>query len=90
MIKTQLIKGQNSRGPFYKAVEEVAQDLDLRIKNIINSQQGDVAASTTGISPSRVMSFLFFIILLCETSLLCAVEVVYYCYLSEKNVFPLL
>uniref|UniRef100_A0A287BFK2 PCNA-interacting partner n=1 Tax=Sus scrofa TaxID=9823 RepID=A0A287BFK2_PIG len=53
VIKTQLIKGQNSRGPFYKAVEEVAQDLDLRIKNIINSQQGDVAASTTGISPSR-------------------------------------
>ncbi|XP_047644124.1 PCNA-interacting partner [Phacochoerus africanus] len=53
VIKMQLIKGQNSRDPFYKAVEEVAQDLDLRIKNIINSQQGDVAASTTGISPSR-------------------------------------
>lgn len=56
----QLTKGQNSRDPFYKAVEEVAQDLDLRIKNIINSQQGDVAFSTTDISPARVMRFLFY------------------------------
>ncbi|XP_068828350.1 PCNA-interacting partner isoform X7 [Capricornis sumatraensis] len=53
VIKMQLTKGQNSRDPFYKAVEEVAQDLDLRIKNIINSQQGDVALSTTDISPAR-------------------------------------
>uniref|UniRef100_A0A8C3YT54 PCNA-interacting partner n=1 Tax=Catagonus wagneri TaxID=51154 RepID=A0A8C3YT54_9CETA len=56
VIKMQLIKGQNSRDPFYKAVEEVAQDLDLRIKNIINSQQGDVAVSTTDISPARPKS----------------------------------
>ena len=87
----QLIKGQNSRDPFYKAVEEVAQDLDLRIKSIINSQQGDLALSTTDISPARVMRFLFFIILLYKTLyLLLAVEVVYNCYLSQKNVFPLL
>ncbi|XP_006186106.1 PCNA-interacting partner isoform X1 [Camelus ferus] len=56
VIKMQLIKGQNSRDPFYKAVEEVAQDLDLRIKHIINSQQGDVAVSTTDISPARPKS----------------------------------
>ena len=87
MIKMQLIKGQNSRDPFYKAVEEVAQDLDLRIKNIINSQQGDVALSTTDISPARVMRFLFFIILLYKTlSFLVAVEMIYYCSLSQKNV----
>ncbi|XP_059790757.1 PCNA-interacting partner isoform X7 [Balaenoptera ricei] len=54
VIKMQLIKGQNSRDPFYKAVEEVAQDLDLRIKSIINSQQGDLALSTTDISPARM------------------------------------
>lgn len=66
----QLIKGQNSRDPFCKAVEEVTQDLDLRIKNIINSQQGDVAVSTTDISPARVMSFLFIILLYKTLSLL--------------------
>ncbi|XP_025258711.1 PCNA-interacting partner isoform X1 [Theropithecus gelada] len=52
VIKMQLIKGRNSRDPFYKAIEEVAQDLDLRIKNIINSQEGVVAVSTTDISPA--------------------------------------
>ncbi|XP_057342444.1 PCNA-interacting partner isoform X2 [Manis pentadactyla] len=57
VIKMQLIKGQNSRDSFYKAVEEVAQDLDLRIKNIINSEQGDVAVSTTDISPARPKSY---------------------------------
>ncbi|XP_062059010.1 PCNA-interacting partner isoform X1 [Lepus europaeus] len=57
VIKTQLMKGQNSRDAFYKAVEEVAQDLELRIKNIINSQQGGVAVSTTDISPARPKSF---------------------------------
>ncbi|XP_045409058.1 PCNA-interacting partner isoform X6 [Lemur catta] len=57
VIKMQLIKGHNSRDPFYKAVEEVAQDLDLRIKNIINSQQGGVAVSTTDISPARPKSY---------------------------------
>ncbi|XP_009246436.3 PCNA-interacting partner isoform X3 [Pongo abelii] len=56
VIKMQLIKGQNSRDPFYKAIEEVAQDLDLRIKNIINSQEGVVAVSTTDISPARPKS----------------------------------
>ncbi|XP_004053818.4 PCNA-interacting partner isoform X1 [Gorilla gorilla gorilla] len=56
VIKMQLIKGQNSRDPFYKAIEEVAQDLDLRIKNIINSQEGVVALSTTDISPARPKS----------------------------------
>ncbi|XP_045682610.1 PCNA-interacting partner [Phyllostomus hastatus] len=54
VIKMQLTKGQNSRDPFHNAVEEVAQDLDLRIKNITNSQQGDVAVSTTDISPARM------------------------------------
>ncbi|XP_019507413.1 PREDICTED: PCNA-interacting partner [Hipposideros armiger] len=57
MIKMQLIKGRNSRDPFSKAVEEVAQDLDLRIKNIISSQQGDGAVSTTDISPARPKSY---------------------------------
>ncbi|XP_006914603.1 PCNA-interacting partner isoform X1 [Pteropus alecto] len=57
VIKMQLIKGQNSRDPFCKAVEEVAQDLDLRIKNVISSQQGDVAVSTTDISPARPKSY---------------------------------
>ncbi|XP_003783348.1 PCNA-interacting partner [Otolemur garnettii] len=56
VIKMQLIKGHNSRDPFYEAVEEVAEDLDLRIKNIINSQQGGVAVSTTDISPARPKS----------------------------------
>ncbi|XP_058529527.1 PCNA-interacting partner isoform X2 [Ochotona princeps] len=56
VIKMQLMKGQNGRDPFYKAVEEVAQDLELRIKNIINSQQGGIAASATDISPARPKS----------------------------------
>ncbi|XP_063643100.1 PCNA-interacting partner isoform X3 [Pan troglodytes] len=56
VIKMQLIKGQNSRDPFCKAIEEVAQDLDLRIKSIINSQEGVVALSTTDISPARPKS----------------------------------
>ncbi|KAM4839660.1 PCNA-interacting partner isoform X14 [Urocitellus parryii] len=54
VIKVQLTKGQNSRDPFYKAVEEAAQALDLRIKNIINSQQEAVAVSTPDISPARM------------------------------------
>lgn len=55
-IKMQLIKGHSSGEPFYKAVEEVVQDLNLRIKNIINSQEG-VAVSTTTISPVPPKSF---------------------------------
>ncbi|XP_075810529.1 PCNA-interacting partner isoform X2 [Microtus pennsylvanicus] len=56
VLKMQLIKGHNSGDPFYKAVEEVVRDLDLRIKNIISSQEG-VAVSTTGISPAAPKSF---------------------------------
>ncbi|KAM9229739.1 PCNA-interacting partner isoform 5-T5 [Dugong dugon] len=56
VIKMQLIKGQDSRDPFCKVVEEVTQNLDLRIKNIISSQQGDVAVHTTDISPARPKS----------------------------------
>ncbi|XP_036026017.1 PCNA-interacting partner isoform X5 [Onychomys torridus] len=51
VIKMHLIKGHSSGDPFYKAVEEVVQDLDLRIKNIINSQEA-VAVSTTTLSPA--------------------------------------
>ncbi|KAG8514071.1 PCNA-interacting partner [Galemys pyrenaicus] len=57
VIKMQLIKGLNSRDPFYKAVEQVAQDLDLRIKNLINSQQEDITVNTTDISPARPKSY---------------------------------
>uniref|UniRef100_A0A8D2B5W2 PCNA-interacting partner n=1 Tax=Sciurus vulgaris TaxID=55149 RepID=A0A8D2B5W2_SCIVU len=53
VIKIHLTKGQNSRDPFCKAVEGAAQALDLRIKNIINSQQEGVAVSTPDISPAR-------------------------------------
>ncbi|XP_075407205.1 PCNA-interacting partner isoform X4 [Tenrec ecaudatus] len=56
VIKTQLMKGQDSRDPFCEAVEQVAQDLDLRIKNIISSPQEDVAVYTTDISPARPKS----------------------------------
>ncbi|XP_028633892.1 PCNA-interacting partner isoform X1 [Grammomys surdaster] len=55
-IKTQLIKGHSSGEPFYKAVEEVVQDLNLRIKNIINSQEA-IAVSATNISPVPPKSF---------------------------------
>lgn len=55
-IRTQLIKGHSSGEPFYKAVEEVVQDLNLRIKNIINSQEG-VTVSATNISPVPPKSF---------------------------------
>ncbi|XP_036026016.1 PCNA-interacting partner isoform X4 [Onychomys torridus] len=56
VIKMHLIKGHSSGDPFYKAVEEVVQDLDLRIKNIINSQEA-VAVSTTTLSPAPPKSF---------------------------------
>lgn len=65
MLKMQLTKGHNSGDPFYKAVEEVVRDLDLRIKNIISSQEGE-AVSTTGVSPAAVTD-LFFIVLLYKT-----------------------
>ncbi|XP_021482593.1 PCNA-interacting partner isoform X1 [Meriones unguiculatus] len=56
VIKMQLIKGHSSEDPFYKAVEEVVQDLNLRIKNIISSQE-DVAVSSTSLSPALPKSF---------------------------------
>ncbi|XP_061494848.1 PCNA-interacting partner isoform X2 [Rhineura floridana] len=52
-IKMHLLKGRNNRNPFCRAVEKVVEDLDFRIKNIINCQHESVTASTTGISPAR-------------------------------------
>ncbi|CAK6443815.1 unnamed protein product [Pipistrellus nathusii] len=57
VIRMQVTKGHSNRDPFYKAVEEVSQDLDLRIKDIINSQQRDLAVSTTDVSPARPKSY---------------------------------
>ncbi|NXA81183.1 PARI protein, partial [Thryothorus ludovicianus] len=59
-VKMNLIKGRSNGDPFCQAVEEVVQDLDLKIKNIIDSQQETSTASTTGVSPARVMGFLLF------------------------------
>lgn len=50
-IKMQLIKGHSSGEPFYKAVEEVVQDLNSRIKNIINSQEGVAVSATSPVPP---------------------------------------
>lgn len=55
-----LIKGRSNGDPFCQAVEEVVQDLDLKIKNIIDSQQETLTAGTTGVSPARVMGLLLF------------------------------
>ncbi|XP_031963414.1 PCNA-interacting partner isoform X2 [Corvus moneduloides] len=52
-VKMHLIKGRSNGDPFCQAVEEVVQDLDLKIKNIIDSQQETLTASTTGVSPAR-------------------------------------
>ncbi|KAM6383716.1 LOW QUALITY PROTEIN: PCNA-interacting partner [Alca torda] len=52
-MKMHLIKGRSNRDPFCQAVEEVVQDLDLKIKNIIDSQHEVLTASTTGVSPAR-------------------------------------
>ncbi|NWW37065.1 PARI protein, partial [Panurus biarmicus] len=52
-VKMHLIKGRSNGDPFCRAVEEVLQDLDLKIKNIIDSQQETLTASTTGVSPAR-------------------------------------
>ncbi|NWV23948.1 PARI protein, partial [Origma solitaria] len=59
-VKLHLIKGRSNGDPFCQAVEEVVQDLDLKIKNIIDSQQETSTASTTGVSPARVMGLLLF------------------------------
>ncbi|XP_032063277.1 PCNA-interacting partner isoform X3 [Aythya fuligula] len=52
-VKMHLIKGRSNGDPFCQAVEEVVQDLDLKIKNIIDSQHEVLTASTTGVSPTR-------------------------------------
>ncbi|XP_075564871.1 PCNA-interacting partner isoform X1 [Pelecanus crispus] len=52
-VKMHLIKGRSNGDPFCQAVEEVVQDLDLKIKNIIDSQHEVLTASTTGVSPAR-------------------------------------
>ncbi|NXA68328.1 PARI protein, partial [Mohoua ochrocephala] len=52
-VKMHLIKGRSNGDPFCQAVEEVVQDLDLKIKNIIDSQQETLTAGTTGVSPAR-------------------------------------
>ncbi|NWY66952.1 PARI protein, partial [Erithacus rubecula] len=52
-VKMHLIKGRSNGDPFCQAVEEVVQDLDLKIKNIVDSQQETLTASTTGVSPAR-------------------------------------
>ncbi|NXH51917.1 PARI protein, partial [Rhabdornis inornatus] len=62
-VKMHLIKGRSNGDPFCQAVEEVVQDLDLKIKNIVNSQQETLTASTTGVSPARVMGLLLLFLL---------------------------
>lgn len=62
-VKMHLIKGRSNGDPFCQAVEEVVQDLDLKIKNIIDSQHEVLTASTTGVSPTRVMGLLLFFLL---------------------------
>ncbi|NWH37939.1 PARI protein, partial [Chloropsis hardwickii] len=57
-VKMHLMKGRSNGDPFCQAVEEVVQDLDLKIKNIIDSKQETLTASTTGVSPARVMGLL--------------------------------
>ncbi|NXL05931.1 PARI protein, partial [Mesembrinibis cayennensis] len=62
-VKMHLIKGRSNGDPFCQAVEEVVQDLDLKIKNIIDSPHEVLTASTTGVSPARVMGLLLFFLL---------------------------
>lgn len=62
-VKMHLIKGRSNGDPFCQAVEEVVQDLDLKIKNIVDSQQETLTASTPGVSPARVMGLLLFFLL---------------------------
>ncbi|XP_010194479.2 PCNA-interacting partner [Colius striatus] len=52
-VKMHLIKGRSNGDPLCQAIEEVVQDLDLKIKNIIDSQHEVLTASTTGVSPAR-------------------------------------
>ncbi|KFP54899.1 PCNA-interacting partner [Cathartes aura] len=62
-VKMHLIKGRSNGDPFCQAVEDVVQDLDMKIKNIIDSQHEVLTASTTGVSPARVMGLLLFFLL---------------------------
>ncbi|KAM8820021.1 PCNA-interacting partner [Eudromia elegans] len=52
-VKMHLIKGRSNGDPFCRAVEEVVEEWDLKIKNIIESQHDVLTASTTGVSPAR-------------------------------------
>ncbi|KAM8973147.1 PCNA-interacting partner [Pelodytes ibericus] len=52
-IKMHLIKGRGSGDPLSEAAADVAQDLELRIKTIINFYNEDGNGSATGISPAR-------------------------------------
>ncbi|XP_008503596.2 PCNA-interacting partner [Calypte anna] len=52
-VKMHLIKGRSNGDPFCQAVEEVVEYLDLKIKNISDSQHEVSTASTTGVSPAR-------------------------------------
>ncbi|XP_055663481.1 PCNA-interacting partner isoform X1 [Falco peregrinus] len=52
-VKMHLIKDRSNGDPFCQAIEEVVEDLDLKIKNIIDSQHEVLTASTTGVSPAR-------------------------------------
>ncbi|KFO95442.1 PCNA-interacting partner [Calypte anna] len=62
-VKMHLIKGRSNGDPFCQAVEEVVEYLDLKIKNISDSQHEVSTASTTGVSPARVMELLLFFFL---------------------------
>ncbi|XP_010212593.1 PREDICTED: PCNA-interacting partner [Tinamus guttatus] len=52
-VKMHLLKGRSNGDPFCRAVEEVVEGWDLKIKNIIESQHDVLTASTTGVSPAR-------------------------------------
>ncbi|XP_043919521.1 PCNA-interacting partner-like [Protopterus annectens] len=56
-IKMRLLKGRSSGDLFSVAVEEVVQELDVRIKNIINAQCKDAHVSNTDMSPARPKSY---------------------------------
>ncbi|KFW73452.1 PCNA-interacting partner [Pygoscelis adeliae] len=59
-VKMHLIKGRSNGDPFCQAVEEVVQDLDLKIKNIIDSQHEVLTASTTGVTARNFSSLACF------------------------------
>ncbi|KFM13663.1 PCNA-interacting partner [Aptenodytes forsteri] len=59
-VKMHLIKGRSNGDPFCQAVEEVVQDLDLKIKNIIDAQHEVLTASTTGVTARNFSSLACF------------------------------